>query len=114
MHLSKYYLSKLSSLDFFFFLDMDIPKVTPFNGFKPIENTRYTLNCIIATSNPSPVTKYNWFQNGMKIDNESAALSFDSVKRDNSGSWSCKGIINQSSIVFEKSSGAIQVNIFCK
>ena len=114
MHLSKYYLSKRGSLDFFFFLDMDIPKVTPSNGLTPIENTRYRLNCIIATSNPSPVTKYQWFQNGMKIDSEIATLSFNSVKRDNSGSWFCKGIINQSRIVIEKSSSAIQVNVFCK
>ena len=93
---------------------MDIPKVTPSNGSTPIENTRYTLDCMITTSNPNPVMKYEWFQNGMKIVNESATLSFNPVKRDNSGSWICKGIINQSSIIIEKNSTAIQVNVFCK
>ena len=93
---------------------MDIPTVTPSNGLTPIENTRYKLNCIITTSNPNPVTKYEWFQNGMKTDNKSGTLSFDSVKRENSGSWFCKGIINQSSIIIEKSSNVTQANVFCK
>ena len=93
---------------------MDIPKLTPYDGFTPTENTSYTLNCTIATSNPNPVTKYEWFQNGMKIDNERANLSFDSLKRENSGSWICKGIISQSSVVIEKNSKATQVNVFCK
>ena len=93
---------------------MDIPKVTPSNGSTPIENTRYTLDCMITTSNPNPVMKYEWFQNGMKIVNESVTLSFNPVKRDNFGSWICKGIINQSSIIIEKNSTAIQVNVFCK
>lgn len=91
-----------------------MPKVTPSNGLTPIENTSYKLNCIIATSNPKPVTRYEWFQNGMKIDNESATLSFDSVKRENSGNWSCQGIINQSSIIIEKNSNVTKVNVFCK
>ena len=93
---------------------MDVPKVTPSNGFTPIENRRYTLDCMIATSNPNPVTKYEWFQNDMKIVNESATLSFDPVKRRNSGNWFCKGIINQSSIIIEKNSNVTEVNVFCK
>ena len=99
---------------FLFFLDMDIPKVRPSNGFTPIENTKYTLDCKIATSNPNPVTKYAWFHNGMQIDHESATLSFNSVKRGNSGNWSCKGVINQGSIIIEKNSNVTQVNVFCK
>ena len=93
---------------------MDIPKVTPSSGLAPIENTRYTLDCMIATSNPNPVTKFVWFQNGMKISNHSATLSFDSVKRDNSGNWSCKGIINENSRIIEKNSNVTKVNVFCK
>lgn len=94
---------------------MDIPKVTPSNGLTtPVENTSYTLTCIIAVSNPNPVTKYEWFQNGLKIDSESTTLSFDSVKRNNSGNWLCKGIINQSNIIIEKNSNVTTVNVFCK
>ena len=93
---------------------MDIPKLTPSNGLKPTENTSYTLICIIATSNPNPVTKYEWFQNDKKIDNEGVVFSFDSVRRKNSGSWFCKGIIKQNSLIIEKNSNAIQVNVFCE
>ena len=106
----KCYLSKCSS----FFSDIDIPKVTSSDGLTPIENTNYTLSCIIAASNPNPVTKYEWFQNGMKIDYESATFSFDSIKRDNSGNWFCKGIINQSNTIIEKNSNVTKVNVFCK
>ena len=93
---------------------MDTPILTGSNGLKPTETTSYTLNCSIATSNPNPVTRYVWFQNNMKIDNKSAILSFRSVKRENSGSWICGGIINQSGILIEKNSTDIQVNVFCK
>ena len=93
---------------------MDTPILAQSNGLNPTENTSYTLNCSIATSNPNPVTRYVWFQNKLKIDNESATLSFSSVKRENSGSWICKGIINQSGILIEKNSSDIQLNIFCK
>ena len=93
---------------------MDTPQLTSFNGLNPTEDTSYTLNCTIALSNPNPITKYEWFQNDKKIVNDSQVLSFDSVKRENSGSWICKGIINQSSIIIEKNSTAIQVNVFCK
>ena len=93
---------------------MDTPKLTGLNGFKPTENTSYSLNCTIAGSNPNPVTKYVWFQNDMKINNEIATLSFSSVKRENSGSWMCGGIINQSGILIEKNSIDIPVNVFCK
>ena len=93
---------------------MDIPKVTPSKGLTPIENSSYLLDCMIATSNPNPVTKFEWFQNGEKIDNENATLSFDSVKRGNTGNWSCKGIINQSNIIIEKNSNVTKVNVFCK
>ena len=93
---------------------MDIPKVTPSKGLTPIENRSYLLDCMIATSNPNPVTKFEWFQNGEKIDNENATLSFDSVKRGNTGNWSCKGIINQSNIIIEKNSNVTKVNVFCK
>ena len=93
---------------------MDISILAGSNGLNPTENTSYTLNCSIAASNPNPVTKYVWFQNEMKIDNESATLSFSSVKRENSGRWMCDGIINQSGILIEKNSTDIQVNLFCK
>ena len=93
---------------------MDTPILAQSNGLNPTENTSYTLNCSIATSNPNPVTRYVWFQNNMKIENESATVSFSSVKRENSGSWMCGGIINQSGILIEKNSTGIQVNVFCK
>ena len=99
---------------FLFFADMDIPKVAPSNGFTPIENLRYTLDCMITTSNPNPVKKYEWFQNGIKINKESATLSFDPIKRRSSGNWFCKGIINQSSIIIEKNSNVTEVKVFCK
>lgn len=93
---------------------MDTPELTASNGFTPTENTNYTLSCTISASNPNPVTKYEWFQNDKKIDNESPILSFYPVKRENSGSWFCKGIINESSIMIEKKSNVTQVNVFCK
>lgn len=93
---------------------METPEIIAFNGLTPTETTNYTLNCTIAVSNPHPITKYEWFQNDKKIVNDSQVLSFDSVKRENSGSWICQGIINQSSIVIEKNSTAIIVNVFCK
>ena len=96
----------------FFFLYIDIPKVTRSNGITPIENTNYRLSCIIAAANHNPVTKYEWFENIMKIDYQSATFSFDSVKRDNSGNWFCKGIINQSNIIIEKNSNVTKVNVF--
>ena len=93
---------------------MDTPILTGSNGLNPTENTSYMLNCNIAESNPNPVTKYVWFQNNMTINNESTTLSFSSVKRENSGSWMCGGIINQSDILIEKNSTDIRVNVFCK
>ena len=94
---------------------MNTPELTPSNGLTPIENTNYTLSCTINASNPNPVTKYQWFQNNKKIDNEGPILSFNPVKRKNSGSWLCKGIINEScTIMIEKKSNIAQVNIFCK
>ena len=93
---------------------MDTPILTGSYGLNPTENISYTLNCNIAESNTNPVTKYVWFQNDMIIDNDSAILSFSSVKRENSGSWMCGGIINQSDILIEKNSTDIPVNVFCK
>ena len=93
---------------------MDTPILAGSNGLNPTENTSCTLNCSIAASNPNPVTKYVWFQNYMKIDNDSATLSFSSLKRENSGSWMCGGIISQSGILIEKNSTDIQINVFCK
>ena len=94
---------------------MDTPELTPSNGLTPTEDTNYTLSCTINASNPNPVTKYEWFQNVQKINNESRRiLSFYPVKRENSGSWFCKGIINESSIMIEKKSNITEVNVFCK
>ena len=93
---------------------MNTPELTPSNGLKPTENTSYTLSCTIFPSNPNPVRKYEWFQNDNKIVNEGPVHLFASVKRENSGSWICKGIIKQNSIIIEKNSTVIQVNIFCK
>ena len=98
----------------FFFLDMNTPELTPSNGCKPAENKSYTLSCTIFPSNPNPVTENEWFQNDKKTVNEGPVHLFDSVKKENSGSWICRGIINQNSIIIEKNSTAIQVNIFCK
>ena len=93
---------------------MDTPELTISNGLTPTENTSYALRRIINASNPNSVTKYEWFQNDKKIDNEGPILSFDPVKRANSGSWLCKGIINESGIMIEKKSNIAQVNVFCK
>ena len=93
---------------------MDTPKLTPSNGPTPTENTSYTFNCTINASNPNPVTKYEWFQNDQEIDNGDPIISFYPVKRENSGNWSCKGIINESSIMIEKQSNIVEVNVFCK
>lgn len=95
--------------------DMDLPILLPSNGFKPIENKSYTLNCFIASSNPKPVTKYEWFKNGIKTNKKEAILAFSSVNRDNSGSWICKGVINQDNIIIEKTSLlAVEVRVRCK
>ena len=110
----KYCFSKHSGLKFFFFLDMDTPELTPSNGLTPIENTNYTLRCTINSSNPNPITKYQWFQNDKKIDHEGRIFSFYPIKRENSGSWYCKGTISESSITIEKKSNVTQVNVFCK
>ena len=93
---------------------MDTPELTPSNGLTPTENTNYTLSCTINASNPNPVTKYEWFQNNKTVDNEGPILLFYPVERENSGSWFCKGIINESSINIEKKSNVTQVNVFCK
>ena len=94
---------------------MDYPILLPSNGLEPIENTSYTLDCLIISSNPKPVTKYEWFKNGIKTNNESAILSFSSINRDNSGSWTCKGVISQDNIIIERTSIlTIKVTVRCK
>ena len=80
---------------------------------KLTESTSYTLSCTIPTSNPKPVTKYEWFKNDKEIFNEGPVHLCDPVERKNAGSWICQGIINQNSIIIEKNSTTIQVNTFC-
>ena len=94
---------------------MDNPMLKLPNGSNPTENTSYVLRCDISESNPNPVTRYEWLQDGNVVNGSATILSFPSVKRTKTGSWVCRGIIDENNVKFEKNSTpAEQVRVFCK
>ena len=88
--------------------------ITSLNGFNPTENMSYILKCNINESNPSRITGYEWLQDGNIVNRITDTLLFPSVKRTNTGNWTCKGVIDQNGVKIEKESTPKSVGVFCK
>ena len=93
---------------------MDTPMITSLSGFNPTENMSYKLKCNINESNPKPITRYEWLQDGNIVNGSADILSFPSIKRTNTGNWTCKGIIDQNGVKVKKESTSKPVVVFCK
>ena len=84
------------------------------NGFNTTENATYVLTCNISASNPNPITRYEWLQDGNIVNATTDTLSFSSVRRNDTGNWTCKGVIDKDGVKIEKKSNPKPVLVFCK
>ena len=72
------------------------------------------MKCNITVSSPNPITRYEYLQDSIRVDGNTDRLLFSAVKRNDTGSWTCKGVIDQSGANTEKESTPKPVEVFCK